>query len=128
MKTVRGKIFIFVSLLLILPTIPLSWFVLRLLDKSYRIGVNESVETALDGALEISSDFYQLHKSRLESEIDNVMTAKILNLYQIKKLETSLPGSHIEITTIEGMIISIKSGWMSFIRSPSIIYSPRGKR
>ncbi|KAA3613025.1 MAG: HAMP domain-containing protein [Calditrichaeota bacterium] len=70
MKTLRSKIFIFISLLLILPAIPLSYFTMQLLDKSYSIGVNDRVESALDGALNLSAEYYRLQKERLNSEIE----------------------------------------------------------
>ncbi len=69
MHKFRNKIFLYVSLLLIFPAIPLSYFASQLIDKSYRIGVNEKVESALDGALQIASDNYQMHKLQLQELI-----------------------------------------------------------
>ena len=66
MKTLRSRLFLFIALLLLLPAIPLSFFISRLLDKSYSIGVNPNVEQALDGALKISAEYYQLHKEKVE--------------------------------------------------------------
>ncbi len=63
MRTLRSKIFLFVILLLVLPAVPLSVIVMQLLEKSYKIGVNQRVEQALDGALAISSEFYRLKKT-----------------------------------------------------------------
>jgi len=76
MKTLRSKIFLFISLLIILPSLPLSYFVLQLLEKSYRIGVNERVETALEGSVEISADLYQMHKSTLQSLLIDLVNKK----------------------------------------------------
>lgn len=45
---------------------------MQLLDKSYRIGVNERVESALDGALQISADFYQMHREQLQKILDAI--------------------------------------------------------
>lgn len=72
MKSLRSKIFVFICLLLIFPAIPLSIFIMQLLDKSYKIGVNERVESALDGALQISTDFYQMHREQLQEWIDKI--------------------------------------------------------
>lgn len=72
MKSLRSKIFVFICLLLIFPAIPLSIFIMQLLEKSYRIGVNERVESALDGALHISADFYQIHREQLQRWIDKI--------------------------------------------------------
>jgi nitrogen fixation/metabolism regulation signal transduction histidine kinase len=73
MKTLRSKIFLFVALLLLLPALPLSIFIMNLLDRSYRIGVNEQVESALDGGLQISADYYQSIKTRLTSKIEQII-------------------------------------------------------
>jgi nitrogen fixation/metabolism regulation signal transduction histidine kinase len=73
MKTLRSKIFIFIALLLLLPAVPLSIFIMNLLDRSYRIGVNEKVEKALDEGLKISADYYQLKKSRLTVKIEKIL-------------------------------------------------------
>lgn len=72
MHKFRSKIFLYVSLLLIMPAIPLSYFMSQLIDKSYRIGVNEEVEAALDGALQIASDSYQMHKKLLQDLIEKI--------------------------------------------------------
>ena len=85
MKTLRGKIFLYVSLLLVLPSVPLSFFVLELLDKSYRIGVNDQVESALDGALEISADMYQFHRNRLNAVIDIIQMDRLTTEGEIGK-------------------------------------------
>jgi two-component system nitrogen regulation sensor histidine kinase NtrY len=74
MKSLRSKIFVFICLLLIFPAIPLSIFIMQLLEKSYRIGVNERVESALDGALKISSDFYQMHREQLQRLVNKIQT------------------------------------------------------
>ena len=70
MKSLRSKIFVFICLLLVFPAIPLSIFIMQLLDKSYRIGVNERVESALDGALQISADLYQMHRDKVEELLE----------------------------------------------------------
>lgn len=70
MKSLRSKIFVFICLLLVFPAIPLSIFIMQLLDKSYRIGVNERVESALDGALQISADLYQMHRDKVEKLLE----------------------------------------------------------
>ncbi|MFC2088745.1 ATP-binding protein [Calditrichota bacterium] len=50
----------------------MSYFISQLIDKSYRIGVNEKVESALDGALQIASDNYQMHKKLLQELIEKI--------------------------------------------------------
>ena len=69
-KSLRSKIFLFVSLLLLLPALPLSILIMQLLDKSYQIGVNKRVESALDGGLQVSAIFYQIKKNRLQDVIE----------------------------------------------------------
>jgi len=100
MKKLRNKIFIFVSLLLILPAIPLSYIISELLEKSYQIGVNERVENALEGALNISSDFYNQQKELLKEYI--IFSKSISsNPIQIKNiLSQKLPDSEIQIYNI----------------------------
>jgi len=72
MKSLRSKFFLFICLLLIFPAIPLSVIILQLLDRSYHIGVNNRVESALDGALYISADFYQMQRNTLQNWLDQV--------------------------------------------------------
>ncbi len=98
MKTLRAKILFFTILLLILPSLPLSYFVKQLLDKSYSIGVNERVENALDNALEISSDFYQMHKRRIASALENSLSASNLSNERIMgRLKKDLPLAKVKI-------------------------------
>jgi len=111
MKTLRGKMYLFVALLLILPSLPLSYFVLQLLEKSYSIGVNDRVESALDGALQISADLYQVHKSQLQSLID-----QLTNQDQISKqrIEATLKGIDFHLHSVteldfENTLISIEA-------------------
>ena len=80
MKKLRNKIFLFVALLLILPAIPLSYIISELLEKSYQIGVNEKVENALEGALDISSDFYDQQKELIR-EYAGKMTDSQLSFF-----------------------------------------------
>jgi len=96
MKTLRSKIFLFVSLLLLLPALPLSLFIMNLLDRSYRIGVNEKVESALDGGLQISADFYQLEKRRLTNKIEQMIQSEGSSAEEIfKSIHTEFPNSRI---------------------------------
>ena len=90
MKSLRSKIFLFICLLLIFPAIPLSVFIMQLLEKSYRIGVNERVETALDGALQISTDFYQMHRKQLQNCIDNILKSTVSDTNKISEELNSL--------------------------------------
>ena len=93
MKTLRSKIFIFVSLLLILPALPLSYFTMQLLDKSYGIGVNNRVESALDSALKLSAGYYRLQKERLNSHVEKLVNEANYPAKQItEKLEKDFPG------------------------------------
>ena len=85
MKTLRSKIFIFVSLLLVLPAVPLSYFTMQLLDKSYAIGVNSRVESALDGALNLSAEYYRLQKERLKSFLAELAAKDIIPLDKLPK-------------------------------------------
>ena len=85
MKSLRSKIFVFICLLLIFPAIPLSIFIMQLLEKSYRIGVNERVESALDGALQISTDLYQMHRDQLQKWIDKIQHNSAQDVETIKK-------------------------------------------
>ncbi|MBN1350119.1 HAMP domain-containing protein [candidate division KSB1 bacterium] len=97
MKTLRGKILLYVSLLLILPSLPLSYFVLQLLDKSYAIGVNERVRLALAGGLNISADLYQMHKSLLQMVIDDIQSTDYPSSTEIaQKIKTTLSGAKAE--------------------------------
>ncbi len=88
MKTLRSKIFLFVSLLLVLPAVPLSFFTMQLLDKSYAIGVNEQVEEALDGALKLSAGYYRLQKEQLTRHLNNLAESntdsenKVINAFR----------------------------------------------
>jgi nitrogen fixation/metabolism regulation signal transduction histidine kinase len=115
MKTLRSKIFIFVSLLLLLPALPLSLFIMQLLDKSYSIGVNERVESALDGALEISADFYQMHKMRLQSFLNHLVKDKPVSSDKTAaKITRDLPEAEYQIiklteTDINKIIIPIST-------------------
>ena len=102
MKTLRGKIFLFVSLLIILPSLPLSYFVLQLLEKSYRIGVNERVESALEGSLEISTDLYQMHKSTLQSLLKNFVNKKDISTDQITaKIKNTFKEANSKISLLD---------------------------
>jgi nitrogen fixation/metabolism regulation signal transduction histidine kinase len=101
MKTLRSKIFLFVSLLLLLPALPLSIFIMQLLDQSYHIGVNERVETALDGGLEISASFYQLKKNRLQDLMDRVSNTINPSAADISLLlKNEFKGSQIKIIAL----------------------------
>ncbi|MEJ2545036.1 MAG: HAMP domain-containing protein, partial [Calditrichaceae bacterium] len=84
-KESASKIFVFICLLLIFPAIPLSIFIMQLLEKSYRIGVNERVESALDGALQISTDLYQMHREQLQKWIDKIQQNSAQDVETIKK-------------------------------------------
>ena len=97
MKTLRNKIFIFVALLLILPAIPLSYIISELLDKSYQIGVNEKVESALEGALNISSDFYNQQKEIIKEYIGqvNIRSLKVSEIENFFKLK--LPDANVQV-------------------------------
>jgi nitrogen fixation/metabolism regulation signal transduction histidine kinase len=111
MKTLRGKMYLFVALLLILPSLPLSYFVLQLLERSYRIGVNERVESALDGALQISADLYQMHKSQLQSLIQQLTDQEQISKEQI---EATLKGADFHLHSVkeldfENTLISIEA-------------------
>jgi len=102
MRTLRGKIFVFTLLLLILPALPLSYFVQKLLDNSYRIGVNERVETALDNALEISSDLYQTHKLHLQNILEkHLQPAQLSNAQIAALIKKELPGADITLPAPE---------------------------
>ena len=93
MKSLSSKIFIFICLLLIFPAIPLSVFIMQLLEKSYRIGVNERVESALDDALQISTDFYQMHREQLQRALDEIRLNPPSDYdTSINKLRNSNPG------------------------------------
>lgn len=111
MKTLRGKMYLFVALLLILPSLPLSYFVLQLLERSYSIGVNERVESALDGALQISADLYQMHKSQLQSLMEQLTNQEQISKEQI---EAILNGIDFQLHSIaeldfENTLISIEA-------------------
>jgi len=94
MKSLRSKIFIFICLLLLLLALPLSVFIMQLLDRSYRIGINERVESALDGALQISSDFYQMHKSRVQLLLQNIQKPGYVEEDQIsQQVDLLFPGA-----------------------------------
>lgn len=113
MKTLRSKIFVFICLLLLFPAVPLSVFIMQLLDKSYRIGVNQRVESALDGALQISSDFYQMNKLRIQEFVDDIQTKQIIQHDLIKKeIEARIPEvkySFLAIKDIEEALVSEKT-------------------
>ncbi len=103
MKTLRGKIFLFVSLLLLLPSLPLSYFVFQLLDKSYRIGVNERVESALDGALEISADFYQMHRLYLESLLNELIQNNHLTTEKLaERIKARKSDARFQLSVLNG--------------------------
>jgi len=98
MKTLRSKIFIFVALLLLLPALPLSILIMNLLDRSYRIGVNDKVESALDEGLKISADYYQLRKNRLTVSIEQIVQWEEITEEKIKKsINDEFPGSRITV-------------------------------
>ena len=110
MKSLRSKIFIFICLLLLFPALPLSVFITQLLERSYRIGVNEHVESALDGALQISSDLYQMHKSQAQLLVKNIQDQHYSSVDQIsREVELFLPGARFNLfsgTSAEGKINS----------------------
>lgn len=98
MKTLRSKIFLFVALLLLLPALPLSIFIMNLLDRSYRIGVNEQVESALDGALQISADYYQSIKTRLTTKIEQFIQSDEVSKKQVVEiLNREFPDNKITV-------------------------------
>jgi len=100
MKTQRSKIFLFVALLLLLPALPLSILIMNLLDRSYRIGVNEKVESALDGGLKISAEYYQLRKTRLSALIEHItQTEKIAQDDISKPIQDEFPESSVFVLT-----------------------------
>ncbi len=101
MKTLRAKIVLFVALLIILPSLPLTYFVLQLLDRSYRIGVNEHVETALDGALAISADLYQIYKNRFDSVLHELLQTQMSTPKQMEQfLTTRLDSVRVAVDNI----------------------------
>jgi nitrogen fixation/metabolism regulation signal transduction histidine kinase len=101
MKTLRSKIFVFVALLLLLPAIPLSFFIMNLLERSYQIGVNKRVEEALDGGLRISADFYQLKKNRLSSLADQIAQLSDISTDHLEDLlNQEFNGSSYSIVSI----------------------------
>jgi nitrogen fixation/metabolism regulation signal transduction histidine kinase len=102
MKTLRSKIITFVFTLLILPAIPLSYFVMQLLDKSYRIGVNDRVETALDAGMQISIQYYQNQKKRMQNLMVQFRDADELNKNLIKSvLESEFEGATFNLLPLQ---------------------------
>lgn len=103
MIALKNKIFLFVAFLLILPAIPLSYIISELLDKSYQIGVNEKVESALEGALKISSDFYNQQKEIIKEYIDQVKD----NSYDVDEIEKfltqKLHDSDVQVLNIKSL-------------------------
>jgi nitrogen fixation/metabolism regulation signal transduction histidine kinase len=98
MKTLRSKIFLFVALLLLLPAVPLSIFIMNLLDRSYRIGVNQQVESALDGGLQISADYYQSLKTRLTATIEHIIQSNQVSRKWISdRLSREFPDENIAV-------------------------------
>ncbi len=57
---------------------------MQLLEKSYRIGVNERVESALDGALQISTDLYQMHREQLQKWINKIQLNAAQDIETVK--------------------------------------------
>jgi len=103
MKTLRSKIFVFVSLLLIVPAVPLSYFTMQLLDKSYGIGVNSRVESALDGALNLSADYYRLQKDQLKTQIEILASNSEYSEKQVEeKLTRDFSNIEIQLTPLTG--------------------------
>ncbi len=101
MNTLRSRIFIFVSLLLILPALPLSYFTMQLLDKSYSIGVNERVESALESALSLSAGYYRLQKEKLTSNILRLINESDISRNTIaENLEKDFPGINLKFSKI----------------------------
>ncbi len=101
MNTLRSRIFIFVSLLLILPALPLSYFTMQLLDKSYSIGVNERVESALESALSLSAGYYRLQKEKLTSNILRLINESDISRNTIaENLEKEFPGINLKFSKI----------------------------
>jgi len=113
MKSLRSKIFIFICLLLLFPALPLSVFITQLLERSYRIGVNDHVESALDGALQISSDLYQIHKSQVLLLLKNIQDQRYSTAEQInRQVDLLLPGARFNLfsgTSVVENIISQNS-------------------
>jgi two-component system nitrogen regulation sensor histidine kinase NtrY len=103
MIALRNKIFIFVALLLIMPAIPLSYVISELLDRSYQIGVNEKVESALEGALNISSDFYNQQKELIKEYIEQINN-KSTKVNVIKKfIKQKLPDAEIQVLFLQNL-------------------------
>lgn len=113
MKSLRSKIFLFICLLLLFPALPLSVFITQLLERSYRIGVNDHVESALDGALQISSDLYQMQKSRVQLFLINIQEQPNLTPEQIgQEVDLFLPGASFNLfstATVRENIVSQNS-------------------
>jgi nitrogen fixation/metabolism regulation signal transduction histidine kinase len=103
MKSLRNKIFIFVAFLLILPAIPLSFIISELLDKSYQIGVNEKVENALEGALNISSDFYNQQKEIIKEYISQAKSYSENPENIIYYVNKKLPASETQFIDIKNL-------------------------
>ncbi len=98
MKTLRSKIFLFVALLLLLPALPLSIFIMNLLDRSYRIGVNEQVESALEDGLQLSADYYQSIKTRLTAKIEQlIQTDEVSKKQIIETMNREFPDNNIAV-------------------------------
>jgi len=102
MRKLRNNIFIFVSILLILPAIPLSLITSQLLTKSYQIGVNSKVETALDGSLQIAAEYYQGEKEKLEKVVSQIKETKTTSKEIISSIiGVEIPGAIFILTPVE---------------------------
>ncbi len=70
MKKIRTKMIFILAAAVLLPVIPLSYFVYNLVNQSFRIGVNSQVEEALENGLYFSKAVYDLQRRQLATALE----------------------------------------------------------
>jgi nitrogen fixation/metabolism regulation signal transduction histidine kinase len=73
--SIRVRLVIMCLAVALLPAIPLSFLVQSLLDKSFNVGLNETVEEALQSGLAISRERLEQTRSSFESQVGETVSA-----------------------------------------------------
>jgi len=112
MKKIRSKIILILSLIVFLPMIPISLMVYDLINQSYRMGVNNQVQQALETGLSFSKMMYDLQRNKLSEEVE-----------QLSKL---VPGGQIKVSRgLESVISDADSVY--WIREGLLYYDAGGQ-
>jgi nitrogen fixation/metabolism regulation signal transduction histidine kinase len=125
MKSIRSRLVAMCLIVAALPALPLAWVVQSLLEKTFNVGLNETLEEALESGVAMSRDAWDERRTRFEGDVRALLAEIGDSPPDSARVAATMKTGRAQNSTVQGFMVAPVSAAVADSASPLLSFSSR---